>query len=158
MLEFKKEIERSVRYNHQLALLMIDLDNFKNVNDTYGHDKGDEVLKRVAVVIKNALRIGDFPARFGGEEFVVMLPETKMRQAYRVAERLRIAILADPYLSHYDVSASIGIGFLDGSRVNGTFRDSTKATPHELLKKSDKALLWAKRNGKNQTKIWEENL
>ncbi len=157
-LEFKKEIERATRYNRYLSLLMLDLDNFKSVNDLFGHDKGDDVLKRLAQVIKSNLREGDFPARFGGEEFVIMLPETDSKQAFKVAEKLRIAIISDEFLNYYNVSTSIGLVTLDGKNLNGTFRDNVKATPHEMFKKVDRALMWAKQHGKNQTKIWTENL
>jgi len=157
-IEFKKEIERATRYNRQLSVLLLDLDNFKQVNDIFGHDKGDEVLKKVAQVIKSNLRMGDFPARFGGEEFIVMLPETDSKKAFRVAEKLRIAILSDKILSYYDVSTSIGVVTLDGKKLNGTFRDNVKATPHDMFKKVDRALMWAKKHGKNQTKIWDKSL
>jgi diguanylate cyclase (GGDEF)-like protein len=157
-MEFRKEIERAARYNRQLSLLLLDLDNFKQVNDIFGHDKGDEVLKKVAQLIKANLRMGDFPARFGGEEFIVMLPETDSKKAFRVAEKLRIAILSDPTLGYYDVSTSIGVVTLNGKNLNGTFRDNVKATPHDLFKKVDRALMWAKRHGKNQTKIWDKSL
>lgn len=157
-IEFKKEIERAARYNRVLSLLILDLDNFKQVNDLFGHDKGDEVLKKVASVIKSSLRQGDFPARFGGEEFVVMLPETDSRKAFRVAEKLRIAILSDEFLSYYNVSTSIGIVTLDGKKLNGTFRDNVKATPHDMFKKADRALMWSKQHGKNQSKIWDKTL
>lgn len=157
-IEFKKEIERAARYNRSLSLLMLDLDNFKLVNDTHGHDKGDEVLKKVAQVMKSNLRKGDFPARFGGEEFVVMLPETNSKQAFRVAEKLRIAIMSNEFLNYYNVSTSIGVVGLEGKNLNGTFRDNVKATPHEMFKKADRALMWVKRHGKNQTKIWTKSM
>lgn len=157
-IEFKKEIQRAVRYNRYLSLLILDLDNFKRINDSFGHDKGDEILKRVAQIIKSNLRMEDFPARFGGEEFVVMLPETDSKKAFRVAEKLRVAILSDDFLGNYDVFVSIGIATLDGKNMDGTFRESVNATPHEIFKRADKALLWVKNHGRNQCKLWTKEL
>lgn len=156
--ELDKELKRTVRYNHFLSLLIMDLDNFKKVNDTFGHAKGDDVLKRVAQVIMSNLRAQDIPARFGGEEFVVLLPETDAKRASLVAEKLRLAILKDKFLNFYDVTVSIGLVGLDRTNSSQRFKENVKATPHELFKKADKALLWAKRHGKNQTKIWDETI
>jgi len=83
------ELRRSHRYKHQMTLLMMDIDNFKSINDTYGHQIGDEMLKHIAEVILNTLRKIDMPSRYGGEEFAVILPETHKDNAKKIAERLR---------------------------------------------------------------------
>ncbi len=87
--QFKKEIERARRYSHPLSLLMIDLDNFKQYNDTYGHQHGDKVLRTVAMLLKNSVRKPDFVARFGGDEFAIVMPEVDNDKAIKLAERLR---------------------------------------------------------------------
>jgi len=86
------EIERSVRYAHALSLLMCDVDHFKRINDTYGHQSGDVVLKRVVETIRGKVRGTDWVARYGGEEFVIVLPETPYTSALKVAESLRVAL------------------------------------------------------------------
>jgi two-component system, cell cycle response regulator len=86
------EIERSTRYDHRLSLLMCDVDHFKKINDTYGHQTGDEVLRRVVALIKQKIRTVDWVARYGGEEFVIVLPETPYSNAIKVAETLRESI------------------------------------------------------------------
>ncbi|HEX6733209.1 MAG TPA: diguanylate cyclase [Azonexus sp.] len=87
--QLKSEIGRAIRYNHPLSLMMLDVDNFKTYNDTYGHLEGDHVLQQLADVIRNCLRLGDSGYRIGGEEFAVMMPDTDIESAKRVAERLR---------------------------------------------------------------------
>lgn len=88
----KDEIERASRYEHTFALLMIDLDGFKAINDTFGHPIGDSVLKQVAVALRRTLRASDFLARYGGDEFSIILPETGLERAMHVAEKLRLAL------------------------------------------------------------------
>ncbi len=88
----KDEIERASRYEHTFALLMIDLDGFKGINDTFGHPIGDSVLKQVAAALRRTLRASDFLARYGGDEFSIILPETGLERAMHVAEKLRLAL------------------------------------------------------------------
>jgi two-component system cell cycle response regulator len=110
------EIERSARYDHRLSVLMCDVDHFKKVNDTYGHQAGDEVLKRVVVAIKSKIRNSDWMARYGGEEFVIVLPETPFSGALKVAETLR-ATLTEQVVefggNKLTVSASFGVAGWD---------------------------------------------
>src|SRR5205807_95904 len=86
------EVEQVRRYRHPLGLIMLDIDDFKSVNDTYGHQQGDVVLKRVARVLADNSRDADFPARYGGEEMALILPHTDLEGAYAIAERVRIAV------------------------------------------------------------------
>ena len=92
----EKEAARAARFRHELALLILDIDDFKQVNDTYGHLQGDAVLRAVGAILDAESRGIDEPARYGGEEFVVALPETSLEGAVEVAERIRARIEAEP--------------------------------------------------------------
>jgi diguanylate cyclase (GGDEF)-like protein len=141
------EFERALRYDRSLSLMMLDLDQFKEVNDTFGHLTGDQVLIQVATRGRDTLRNIDILGRFGGDEMVVLMPETELRTAYQVAERLRRNI-CDPPIRVADlslnVSASIGIVAVDSDCPD------LKA----LLARADQALYTAKNSGRNRTSIW----
>ena len=141
------EIKRRRRYNHDLSLLMVDLDHFKQVNDTYGHKAGDMVLKRVGEILTDTFRGTDLAARYGGEEFVVLLPHTTEEDAWTLAERVREAIQASRF--HFDghdfvVTASIGVASVEAGALT---KDD------DLIIKADKALYEAKHNGRNMVVI-----
>ncbi len=142
-----KEIERARRYGSPLSLLMIDLDHFKQINDTYGHAVGDQILYEVCAVIASTLRKIDIPGRIGGEEFVVLLPETNQQNGLIVAERLRTAIskikLTMENLVIDDVTASFGLS---------TLVDSHKDL-QALITSADIAMYAAKENGRNRVEI-----
>lgn len=107
------EMERAQRYRHSLSLMMLDVDNFKHFNDSYGHLEGDRVLSELALVIRDCIRLSDSAYRYGGEEFVVLLPETDSEEAFRVAERLRITFsekLFHPGNDSVAMTVSIGVG------------------------------------------------
>ena len=128
-----------------VSFVILDVDFFKKVNDTYGHDAGDEVLVETAKRLKKALRGSDILARFGGEEFVVVMPDTDKHAALRVAERLRQSIETQPYpiykgSQQISVTASFGVSSLDG-RVE---------TADGLAKRADQALYEAKKTGRNR--------
>ena len=132
------EIERSKRYGKPLSVLFIDIDNFKEINDTYGHRKGDQVLRRVASLIREELRSTDFVGRFGGEEFLVVLPETGPEEAVKVAERIRRVIERADF-GGVKVTVSVGVtGYAEGERCG------------EVLERVDRAMYRAKANGKNR--------
>src|SRR4051794_12284971 len=141
------EVERARRYGHELGLIMLDIDNFKKINDTYGHLQGDEVLREVAHVLRQSSREIDEPARYGGEEMAVALPQTDLEGAYQFAERVRgrIEALALP-LPDGDgvmrVTASFGAASLNSA--GGIDKDA-------LVASADSALYQAKRAGKNRT-------
>jgi diguanylate cyclase (GGDEF)-like protein len=140
------ELERARRYGLTLSLMMIDLDHFKLVNDTYGHPIGDEALRSTARVLQREARTVDVVARYGGEEFVVMLPETQEEGAVAVAERIRIRIAEQAILpgASYDkarVTVSIGVAAVPSARVNA---------PEDLLALADEALYRAKAEGRNR--------
>jgi diguanylate cyclase (GGDEF)-like protein len=133
------ETNRARRYHSGFAIIMLDIDNFKKVNDTYGHLAGDEVLKRVADLIKESLRKTDTPGRWGGEEFLVLLPQQDGSSARIVAEKLRVAIEAADFPDFGVITASFGVTDLTP--------DDTVAT---LVKRADEALYRAKELGKNR--------
>jgi diguanylate cyclase (GGDEF)-like protein len=142
-----QEVERARRYQQEMGLIMLDIDNFKRVNDTYGHMQGDMVLREVARVLRQSSREIDEPARYGGEEMAVALPQTDLEGAYRFAERVRRRIEALE-LDLFDgdgtlkVTASFGVASLKSSGVDG--KDA-------LVAAADAALYRAKRSGKNLT-------
>ncbi|MBY0613220.1 MAG: PleD family two-component system response regulator [Beijerinckiaceae bacterium] len=128
-----------------LCLLILDVDYFKRVNDSHGHDAGDEVLREFAQRLKKAVRGIDLVCRYGGEEFVVLMPDTDSMVAFRVAERIRTTVAMEPFQIHrgqktINVTVSIGLGTLDRSMTS----------PNELMKSADMALYRAKNEGRNR--------
>lgn len=138
----QREIERYRRYGRFLAAIMLDLDHFKKVNDTYGHAVGDEVLQKVAEALIENTRDIDIVSRYGGEEFVVLMPETNQVEAYQAAERLRkyIEAVVIPYQDNYiSVTVSLGVAV------------ATQNIPDlaALIESADQALYQAKGAGRN---------
>lgn len=139
----EKEIMRLNRYGGNLAIMFIDLDDFKKLNDTYGHTVGDIVLKEFANLIKTTLRDIDIAARFGGEEFVIMLPNTEKEGAYATAKRLQDRI-ANTILAGHKISASIGIAtYFKG------------LTAKSLIERADKAMYRVKKTQKGSIIFWD---
>jgi diguanylate cyclase (GGDEF)-like protein/PAS domain S-box-containing protein len=139
----EQELARSKRYPHSLSMFMMDIDHFKRVNDTYGHDVGDEVLRALSITATRALRDADILGRLGGEEFGVLLPETGADAALEVAERLRLSVEKTPISTSaggLNITISIGVSVMDPE----------KDTVETLLKKADVALYNAKENGRNR--------
>jgi diguanylate cyclase (GGDEF)-like protein len=145
----KREIARAERHQLELSILFFDLDNFKNVNDSYGHLAGDLILKNVAGIIKEEIRIEDFAARYGGEEMVVILPQTGKIQGLILGERIRESI--EEY-THQFKDQSIKITVSGGL---ATFPSDTKKGD-ELLKLADNALYEAKGSGKNNISVYSK--
>ena len=137
------ELKRAGRYKHVLSLLMMDIDNFKSINDTYGHLVGDRVLKEIAATIKNTVRNIDIPARYGGEEFTVILPETNAKDARIIAERLRqnISRIVVDVDETTTIKPTISIGISEFP--------TCAQNEQELKDSADKALYKAKHDGKN---------
>jgi diguanylate cyclase (GGDEF)-like protein len=138
------EVEEVRRYHYPVGLIMLDIDDFKSINDTYGHQQGDVVLKQVARVLQDTSRDVDTPARYGGEEMALILPHTDLPGAHAIAERLRTSIggLRVPRLD--------GEGFLTVTASLGVSATSD-GTKDALIGEADAALYTAKRQGKNQT-------
>ena len=136
------EFERARRYGSKLSILMIDLDHLKKLNDSLGHQAGDAALCHVARIIKNSVRASDLPARYGGDEFSVILVETGLRQAQTLANRLLLAMQNEKLVidgQPAPLTLSIGVGQFKGD-----------ATPEHLMKRIDEALYEAKQQGRNR--------
>src|SRR5689334_12383 len=138
--QLEREVARMERYGHPFSLLMIDIDSFKDLNDSFGHDAGDDAIRRLSKVLREGTRGIDLAARIGGEEFAVLLVETSKEGGCDVAERLRVAIksLEIPQAGH--ITASFGVAECP--------RDAQ--TANDILKAADVALYEAKRNGRDQ--------
>ncbi len=134
----RTEIQRAERLRQPLSLIMLDVDHFKQFNDTFGHPAGDEVLRQVAEVLRHQARPYDIVARYGGEEFAIILPSTPLEDALRAAERLRQAIERIPN-SHAPITASLGVAEYQRGSM-----------PASLLYNADSALYHAKRSGRNR--------
>ncbi|OQY18904.1 MAG: hypothetical protein B6I36_05765 [Desulfobacteraceae bacterium 4572_35.1] len=144
MQTLEREFDRHSRSGQTLALLMLDIDHFKAVNDNYGHLNGDVVLVNLSKILKEYLRPYDIPTRFGGEEFALVLPNTDINSALDVAERLRTAVQDITFsgeLRELKISCSIGISCFPSVQVNDT---------DQLLRCADQALYIAKNSGRNQ--------
>lgn len=139
------EFIRSVRYGLQLSLMILDIDNFKQVNDTYGHLSGDIVLKNISKIMKNSVRSIDFVGRYGGEEFVVCFPETNKKMAINIAERIRTNIFEKEH--KLDTGDSIKLTVSIGL---ASFEDGEFTNKKDFLKLSDERVYAAKRTGKNR--------
>lgn len=146
MQEVQHCVERAEPGSARGAVFFLDLDHFKIVNDTLGHDAGDRVLIAIPKVIRTALRESDLLARMGGDEFVVLLPEMKQTETLRVAEKIRKCISGYSFREgghSFDLGVSIGVALIDGS-----------ATPQELLNRADEACYRAKAEGRNMIELW----
>lgn len=138
------EVRRHARYKLPLSLVMLDLDHFKKINDTWGHIAGDRVLQSAARVIEKTIRGSDYCARYGGEEFVIILPHTDMESATLLAERLRTAMAAQQQevgSARFAISCSLGVACLNEGEEN---------SPHALVSAADAALYEAKAGGRNK--------
>jgi two-component system cell cycle response regulator len=138
-------VKRAARGGEGVAVLLVDIDHFKRINDTFGHDVGDEVLTEFAVRLATNVRAADLPCRYGGEEFVVVMPDTSLEAAHKIAERLRGHISGAPFrLASLEeplaVTISIGVAAVAGE----------DDTPEALLKRADEGLYEAKASGRNQ--------
>jgi len=147
------EFERANRYRHSLSLLILDIDNFKNINDTFGHHGGDRALMKISETLRAKTRQSDFPSRYGGEEFVLILPETDQESALQVANKIQDEIRACTFGSnnkHFSLTVSIGIS----STSNQDYSDW-----NQMLQDADRALYVAKNNGKDRAETyWSEKL
>lgn len=140
----KNLFKQAVETGRPLSMLIMDMDHFKSVNDTYGHDVGDEVLRQLAQIIIHTIRSADLAARYGGEEFVILMPETDASRAYEAAERIRKMVETTPFKISHDIgvinkTVSIGISWLEQGD-----------TSESLLKRADNALYMSKNAGRNK--------
>jgi diguanylate cyclase (GGDEF)-like protein len=147
--KMEEEFERTKRYLHPLSLLVIDVDDFKTINDMYGHLEGDNVLRKIAKCFSDKIRRSDFPARYGGEEFVVILSETEMAKALVVAQKIATEIKRcnfGPVTGPVSVSVSIGVSSISPGGEWPQWR--------QILEEADQALYRAKRNGKGRVECF----
>jgi len=137
------EFSRAIRYNLPLSLIMLDIDGFKRVNDTYGHRKGDKVLRELATVVKKTIRKTDLLARYGGEEFAVLLPNTSLQGAMEEAERIREKVYSHNYetIAKEVITVSLGVASFPHKMIN---------LPGDLVSLADRALYESKGLGKNR--------
>ena len=137
-------VDEAISNGRPLSLLVTDIDHFKRINDTYGHDAGDNVLKEFAARLRRNTRGMDLACRMGGEEFVVIMPETEIARARQVAERVRACVAAEPFrvnaTTQVSITTSVGIAMLE----------RTDDTPETIFKRADNALYSAKREGRNR--------
>ena len=141
------EIEKAQRYNHVFSLLMIDIDDFKHINDTFGHNFGDEVLKEFSKCLKQSVRKIDIASRWGGEEFLILLPETKKEQALKVANRIK-ENLSKVYVDYNNIVVSMNTASF------GLTEYHREDNSNQLIEKVDKALYISKNNGKNKISLY----
>jgi diguanylate cyclase len=141
MRRLKEEVDRAKRINYPLSVAMIDLDNFKLVNDTYGHQTGDEVLIRVAQILAESCRTTDVVGRYGGEEFIIIMPDTNDRDAALLLSRIQTLIEETCFKDGIHITLSCGISEFHGESVHG------------FLKSSDVMLYEAKKKGKNRVEV-----
>ncbi len=135
----EREIEKARRGIEPLSLLIVDLDHFKKINDIYGHLIGDLILKRIGFILKENTRKYDLVSRFGGEEFIVLFPNTSSSRAKMVSERIRRKVKEDKYMSKYKVTIS-----------GGLCEHEKNDTINKMKKRADKALYEAKHNGRDR--------
>ncbi len=143
---FEKEFRRAKRSRHPLSIAILDLDHFKGVNDTYGHLVGDEVLNKIGILMKSTVRNTDICGRIGGEEFIIICPETNTRNMFEVAEKIRKRICEQRFSSNnefFTVSGSLGIAEI--TEITKDIR--------EMLSQADKALYKAKNSGRNMAVV-----
>ncbi|MCF7910570.1 GGDEF domain-containing protein [Candidatus Pacearchaeota archaeon] len=133
------EIEKAKRGKEKISLLIIDIDFFKKVNDTYGHVKGDEILIKMADVLKKSTRKYDIVSRFGGEEFAILFPEMELKEAEEISERIRKKIQNNPFLKKYKITISGGVTEF---KKNDTVK--------KIIERADSALYQAKKTGRNK--------
>lgn len=141
----KTLFNRAAARGRSLSLCLVDIDRFKQVNDTYGHDVGDEVLKEFASRIRSTVRGADLACRYGGEEFVVVMPDTDAAQAAVIAERLRAMVETQPFHIR-----SLGINLTVTASLGIAGNEPGVETPDQLLKQADRALYEAKNGGRNR--------
>ena len=146
MQHLTKELDRANRFDRPLSIIMLDLDLLRNINNTYGHLAGDEVLIGIARILKQSVREYDVVARFGGEEFAIMLPETTIQQSFERAEIIRRAIQGTEFTiptSVTPIKVTISLGLAE--------RESFTQTAEEIIHNADTALYHSKLSGRNQS-------
>ncbi len=147
MERFHEEIERAKRYQYPISCLMVDIDDFKLINDSFGHLKGDQLLQQLAIMMKNTNRVVDILSRYGGEEFIMILPQTNLGGAETVGERYRQLVQNTQILQNDpQVKVTVSLGA-------AAFSTANIGSKEDLLRMADEALFEAKRLGKNRVAL-----
>ena len=144
--QLELEVDRYNRYKHPLSLLLLDIDNFKEFNDNFGHLEGDKVLVRFSQIIKSCLRTNDSAYRYGGEEFTVILPETNGEEAKTVAQRIRASLESEKFRPIPNKNAKITISI-------GVTQYFPKEELSAFIRRADKAMYLSKKNGRNRVSV-----
>ena len=151
MEKIDSEMNRSLRNGSPVSVLMLDIDHFKNINDSFGHTAGDSVLRTFGQVLRDSCRVYDVPGRYGGEEFCIVLPDTRTENTAVVAERIRERLAASRFEvgeQEISVTASIGIAGVDSPAGDDLVTSSA------LVDRADRALYSAKNRGRNRVELW----
>ena len=151
MEKIDSEMNRSLRNGSPVSVLMLDIDHFKNINDSFGHTAGDSVLRTFGQVLRDSCRVYDVPGRYGGEEFCIVLPDTRTENTAVVAERIRERLAASRFEvgeQEISVTASIGIAGVDSPAGDDLVTSSA------LVEGADRALYSAKNRGRNRVELW----
>jgi diguanylate cyclase (GGDEF)-like protein len=138
-ITLEHQVDMAKRYNHSFCIILFDIDNFKSVNDTYGHQVGDNILVEMAQRIKNSMRKSDTFARWGGEEFAIILPQSRVKTAVKIANNLRLKIANNAFEDGLSITCSFGVC---------EYKKSYEL--EDLIECVDKKLYFAKSEGKNQ--------
>ena len=138
------EIDRAERYNEIFSMILIDIDYFKEINDAHGHNIGDRVISNISKVLQSSIRCVDYVGRWGGEEFLILLPKTTAQQAFQIAEKIRITIMEEDFSPAQNITISAGITeYIQGD------------TTEKIIQRADDELYKAKESGRNQIQIYE---
>lgn len=152
MERFFEEIAWAIRYKEPLSIMMLDIDFFKRINDTYGHGCGDEILKQISSTLLSVLRAEDIVARYGGEEFIILLPNTNSDGAITAAEKLRTTVQNKVFVckdSDIQLSVTISIGVT-------IYSGDAELSPDRLIGQADGALYTAKESGRNRVVVYKQ--
>ncbi|MBF0329716.1 MAG: diguanylate cyclase [Nitrospirae bacterium] len=148
MERFIEELSWSIMYSEQFSLMVLDIDHFKKINDTYGHGCGDEILKQVADTMLATLRAQDLLARYGGEEFIILLPNTGIESAVEIGESLRKAVQEHDFRCNQDLKIAVTIS------IGITSLSDDEPTSDHIIGQADKALYRAKETGRNKVVVY----
>jgi len=144
--QLRSEVSRAARYERPLSLIMLDIDHFKRVNDGFGHPGGDEVIRHIAKLVSACVRDSDAVGRYGGEEFVIILPEVPAAGALVVAERIRACVAASPVIfKQTSIAVTVSLGVAENGK--------SSRSPETLLGEADEALYASKENGRNRVTL-----
>ncbi len=158
MQALEKRIAEAMRYNTSFSMLLFDLDDFKNINDEHGHLAGDDILIKITRVCARWLRATDFMGRYGGEEFMVLCPNTSIDGAKALAERIRLAVEETEFTAHkkkFKMTISVGVTELSNHLHNSASRLNEVELSHDMIDAADSAMYNAKRSGKNRVVAYE---